>query len=539
MRLPAQDVITSPLSWQDPKDAPSVLPGLRSAASVSFPAELKTTPDIGYVCYEMQLDAKGKLVSLAAHPTLEAFERAARYNQSQWSPGLRDGKGVNTVTTYSCIFNPASAAEKTPNSSPRLLEVSTVVVPRPLDAKPGQAFPDRVESAEVSVDESGQVVGVKNAPPALADAFSKAVKNWRFAPARRDGKPVAAEVRMPFVVVTRGVGLPAGVKITQPKPISQDEPIYPQEMLDSGMKGEVVVDYVVDIEGRVRQAVIVRSLNPSFDDPALEAVRRWRFEPGRVGDRPVSMPSRIAMKFSPTAGREDGEGPLAAPKKADLSKLPEQFRYDTPPRPTGTVRAVYPYALLKAGKEGKATVRYRINLSGQVAETSLGEVALPEFGYALQAAIECFEYEPAIKAGRPSQALQAMLHEFRIDEKWRTVTNEDIALLQREEKKPETILNARDLDAKLVATSRRAPRFPLTVKPGTTKGEALVEFLIDEEGRVRLPRIVSASEVPFGYAAVQGVAAWRFEPPTRGGRPAVVRVRVPITFVAPESAPAK
>jgi TonB family protein len=66
-----------------------------------------------------------------------------------------------------------------------------------------------------------------------------------------------------------------------------------------------------------------------------------------------------------------------------------------------------------------------------------------------------------------------------------------------------------------------------------TSGETLIEFLIDEEGRARLPRIVSASDEAFGYAAVQAVSSWRFEPPTRGGRAVVVRVQIPITFGAP------
>ena len=54
-------------------------------------------------------------------------------------------------------------------------------------------------------------------------------------------------------------------------------------MRASGMRGDVLVDFVVDSEGRVTRAYVVRSLNPAFDEPALEAVRRWKFEPGRKG----------------------------------------------------------------------------------------------------------------------------------------------------------------------------------------------------------------------------------------------------------------
>lgn len=49
---------------------------------------------------------------------------------------------------------------------------------------------------------------------------------------------------------------------------------------------------------------------------------------------------------------------------------------------------------------------------------------------------------------------------------------------------------------------------------------------------VVLPRMVSASAPAFGYAAVQTVATWRFEPPTSGGKPVMARARVPFTFKA-------
>jgi hypothetical protein len=47
---------------------------------------------------------------------------------------------------------------------------------------------------------------------------------------------------------------------------------------------------------------------------------------------------------------------------------------------------------------------------------------------------------------------------------------------------------------------------------------------------VRLPRIVSATADSFGYAAAQAVVAWQFGPPLVGGKPAVVRVKVPFKF---------
>lgn len=532
VNLFAQDVTVTPPTWREQRDAPSDLPTLKTVPKIEFPAELRATPDLGYVVFNLLLDEKGKILVFHPRGSLAAYERAAVVGPAwAWNPGRRDGKGVNTETTYAVIFNPATAAEKISDATPRLLDVALVHIAAPKGAKPSDVIPDRIEVADLSVDEQGRVTGIRNAPPELAKDFSIAVKNWRFAPARRGGQPVAAEVRAPFIVTVREVeSFRSEGKRTQPRVIQQRRPIYPFALRANGMRGEVIVDFIVDIEGRVRNAFVVRSLNPGFDDSALETVAQWRFQPGRVGERPVNTHMQVPIIFTLDEGSDGGRGPLTATGKADLSKLPEEFRYDTPPRPVGTVRPVYPYALLRAKKEGKAVVRFIVDQKGRVARADIGESTAPELGRALQAAIECFHYEPAIKAGRPSLALQGFSQQFNREESWQLVGEQDFALLRREEKKPETILTLGELDEKLVVRSRKAPRFPLSVNENVATGEAVIEFLVDEDGRVRLPRIVSASEEAFGYAAVQGVAAWRFEPPKRGGRPVVVRVQIPISF---------
>lgn len=531
--LVAQDVAVSPLVWRMPYDAPSELPALKRRPAMGFPEELRKNPDIGYVVYDLLLDGSGKVLALTPHATLAAYERASRgwHGEFAFTPGKRDGKGVNTATTFAVIFNPASAAEKTPEATPRLLEAAPVRLKPAKRMKLQESIPERVEWADVAVDETGKVTAIKNAPEGLARDFEIAARNWRFAPARKGGVAAASEIRMPFVVVTEEAEGMAEGKRTIPKVVRQERPIYPVAMRASGMRGEVVVDFIVDIEGRVRNPYVVRSLNPAFDDPAIDAVRQWKFEPGRVGDRPEPTHMQVPIVFQLDETYDGGTGPMTAGRRSDLSKLPEDYRYDTPPKPRGTVRVVYPYALLRAQKTGKAVIRYAVGRDGRVVGAEIGpETTAPEFGLALRAAVECFTFEPALKAGKPCLALQGFQQEFNRDFAWALVSAEDVALLRREEKKPETILTLRDLDAPPAPLSRRPPRFPVAAVGKYAAGEALIEFLIDEEGRARLPRVVSATDDAFGYAAVQSVAQWRFEPPTRGGKPVVVRAQIPIAF---------
>ena len=64
-------------------------------------------------------------------------------------------------------------------------------------------------------------------------------------------------------------------------------------------------------------------------------------------------------------------------------------------------------------------------------------------------------------------------------------------------------------------------------------GSAEIEFIIDREGRARLPRIVSASREEFGWAAATAIAQWVFDPPKKNGQPVDTRVRIPVSFTPP------
>jgi TonB family protein len=66
--------------------------------------------------------------------------------------------------------------------------------------------------------------------------------------------------------------------------------------------------------------------------------------------------------------------------------------------------------------------------------------------------------------------------------------------------------------------------------PSGDKGVAVVEFVIDRDGRVRLPRIVSATRPSLGWSAATALSQWVFTTPMRGGKPTEVKVQIPIEF---------
>ncbi|WP_313141310.1 energy transducer TonB [Stenotrophomonas sp.] len=79
------------------------------------------------------------------------------------------------------------------------------------------------------------------------------------------------------------------------RPVSTPAPRYPAEALRSSTSGEVLVEITVGTDGSVTNARVLRA-TPSrvFDREALNAVKRWRFEP--VG-APVT--TRRTLVFAP------------------------------------------------------------------------------------------------------------------------------------------------------------------------------------------------------------------------------------------------
>jgi len=535
--LVGQDVTVAPLEWLEPKDAPDQFPVENHRLKPEFPADLRKTPEVGYVVLEFFTDERGQRLSLQAVGTLTAFEEAVTAATRTWKhkPGRRAGQAVNTVTTCTVIFNPASASPKPADATPRLLAAGLVVDPKRVTGKKEPRIPPEVVWVTVHLDEHGTVVTLKDPPDGLAEQLEQGVRRFSFSPARRAGQPVAADLRVPIIIVPPGNAL-AG-EITPPRVIRQQAPVYPVAMNASGLRGEVLVDFVVDVEGRVTNAYVERSLNPAFDEPALTALRRWKFEPGRRGGVPVAAHMRVPIYFELTGHVDGGDSGIEVKGKGNRPELPPEFRYDVPPKPRGTLRPIYPYELLRADTSGKARVRFVVGANGQVIYAKVDSADRPEFGAALLAAIEGFEFEPALKDGRPTQALFAMEQKFSRYDTDGVVTREDRDLLETEHKHPERIVAAGKLDAPLRPISRRPPAFPLSLNGVVESGEAVIEFLIDDEGYVRLPRVVSATKPEFGWSAVQAVAVWRFEAPQSGGRSANTRVRVPFKFNGPPVAP--
>lgn len=83
-----------------------------------------------------------------------------------------------------------------------------------------------------------------------------------------------------------------------PVATERSPPRFPARARSLDQSGKVTVAFVVDIDGSVQDATVVLS-EPAgvFDEAALEAVRSWRFSPGREAGQPVAVRVRQTLRF--------------------------------------------------------------------------------------------------------------------------------------------------------------------------------------------------------------------------------------------------
>ena len=86
------------------------------------------------------------------------------------------------------------------------------------------------------------------------------------------------------------------------------------------------------------------------------------------------------------------------------------------------------------------------------------------------------------------------------------------------------------LDQRPQATVRIKPVYPFEMRRSGLKGEVTVGFIVDSEGQVRDPYIISSSNAGFEDAAIQAVLKWKFRPGQKGGRAVNTRVAQPLSF---------
>lgn len=253
--------------------------------------------------------ANGSRGSLRAEPSLPVPDSHAR--RVKHAPQTRNKiKGIGIALavhlvlfcTGGLLFSHGSAEKEKkieevdlvdPNKPPP--EKEKPKVEKELKAEPEQ-MPDARELANLDAP--------MDAPPALDAMSLSALESALNGAGGAEGFNSAVGLGSGGRIGGQGIGGdPAGVLSSgeldqKPRPIFQTAPTYPAAVRQRKTGGSVSLMVTVDAQGNVTKVEVEKASDRELEAPAVEAVRKWKFEAGMRDGKKVPFKMRVPIKFS-------------------------------------------------------------------------------------------------------------------------------------------------------------------------------------------------------------------------------------------------
>ena len=141
----------------------------------------------------------------------------------------------------------------------------------------------------------------------------------------------------------------------------------------AGVEGKVFLDIVVDEQGDVADARVLRGLGAGLDEEALRVVRQAKFTPGRQDGVAVKVRMTLPILFKLSESGEPAEPPDSL---AGGAALPAFLELDEKPVLVGGLRALvrhinYPVVARRARIQGKVYVTFDVDEQGNVVNAKI------------------------------------------------------------------------------------------------------------------------------------------------------------------------
>jgi TonB family protein len=178
---------------------------------------------------------------------------------------------------------------------------------------------------------------------------------------------VAVAAAAPSLVAQDELVTAGSEGVPAPKRTKHVQPVYPPEALAQGIRGIVILEIVVDKQGKVESTTVVRSV-PGLDGAAVAAARQWEYTPTKVDGKPVRVRITVPVVFS-----------LALPALERQMGIPELRQGVAPAWPTG------------ASGGGLARAELTLEADGRVGSARILE-GNPPWSDALLAALKTWRF---------------------------------------------------------------------------------------------------------------------------------------------------
>lgn len=285
--------------------------------------------------------------------------------------------------------------------------------------------------AEVSclIAESGAVGELKveaQSRPEFGEAALQALRQWKFRPGESGGKPTAARVTVPFSFIPSDAELEELEARRTPEALMPGPPVLDAGELSEmpNLKREVkpavprglrqwmvenaVVRFIVDENGRPRDIHILVTTEPACGQLALEAVRQWKFSPGKIEGRIVRVAMEVPISFFPNNRRDSGARVRPGVSRDFVTSYKghpiESFHGaadETMPKATKKEELDYPEDMEDIRAGGEILVECIINPYGVVTHVRALNPQNQFFAIAAERAFSRWKFSPPMKGGKP------------------------------------------------------------------------------------------------------------------------------------------
>jgi len=88
-----------------------------------------------------------------------------------------------------------------------------------------------------------------------------------------------------------------GGDVSRPNKISGPNPQYTEIARKARIQGVVIVEAIIDKGGNVTNVRVLKPLPMGLDQAAVDAVKRWKFEPATLNGKPVDVYYNLTVNF--------------------------------------------------------------------------------------------------------------------------------------------------------------------------------------------------------------------------------------------------
>ena len=299
MRQLGEPVVTMPVALDDATRRTMALSMLTSAADA---------------LRQWKYDSPAAPIKVLVAFNFSSTEEPSAYQQDE--PAAR-GRGPGFIPPSQAQLPPPwPAAQGIPRVGgpirpPTQVKRVTPVFPR--EAQAERVGGVVIMEAIIGVDGKVRDVRVVRSAPLFDNAAIDAVKKWEYTPPRLvDGTPtpVVMTVTVTFTLDGQSGGTvvappwPAaagavrvGGNIQSPRKTRDVRAVYPAAAQADRVSGAVTLELLIGPDGKVKDVRVLRSRSV-FDQSAVDAARRWEFEPTVIDGVPVSVVIASTVTFT-------------------------------------------------------------------------------------------------------------------------------------------------------------------------------------------------------------------------------------------------